>query len=61
MNTQNIISKSTKYLLFGLAIAISVNVICDEKLTFDQIIMICISSSFIYSMTEYVNNTGMTK
>lgn len=57
MNTQNIISKSTNYLLFGLAIALAVNVICEEKLTFEQIIMICIASSLIYSIADHINST----
>lgn len=56
LNIQNITKNSVNYLLFGLAIAIAVNFVTDEKLSYEKLIMIAILSSLIYATTEYINN-----
>lgn len=56
LNIQSITAKSVNYLLFGLAIAISVNFVTDEKVSFEKLVMIAVLASFIYATTDYINN-----
>jgi hypothetical protein len=46
-------TKSIKFLLFGLAMAISVNVITEEKLPFEQLLMVAFVASFIYAVNDF--------
>lgn len=55
LNLKSITANSVEYLLFGLAISLAVNFVTNEKLPYEQLVMIAVLASLIYATTDFLN------
>lgn len=49
LSTKKIIVKSINYIIFGISIAIMVNFITNDTLSFEELLSICVFASLIYA------------
>lgn len=54
LDTKEILSKTTRYFIFGLVLAISIHIITKEILTLDQLLAISIVSALIYATMDHI-------
>lgn len=51
LSTKKIIYKSINYIIFGVSIAVMVNFVTNDTLTFEELLSICVFASLIYAST----------